>query len=367
MLIGLVVAREFIYGLIYFVLLGIMLLGLWIVERWKGLGQRIILLIGLVMLFLLFDNIIIPDLKNLIRYRYLALALLLILLLKREFVSNFTVYFLGLNLIYIISAFTYSLFLKDVRIYPDAGPGKVRSRINEWALSEENIVVIMLDGYPSERILQQNFGITPAIRKQFPFLKYQENISSYLESPMSVCNQLFTIKFEKGRETLDRASNILKLFADAKSISGIEDNLRSYAQHWISYLNEKAIYEKTITYWRIYPFRSFLRTELQYRLKYKVEMSQIDLYNNWVLEKVKSNMWINEKPQFVFIYFLTFHNFNNPIAQELDNANSYLSQALKAVPNGYKVIVFSDHGIRESNWERRDQVSGIFYYGEKQP
>lgn len=344
-----------------------MLLSLWVAEQWKGIGQGIILPVGLVILFLLFDNIIIPDLKNFIRYRYLALVLFLILFFKRQFVSNFTVYFLGLNLIYIISVFTYSLFLKDVRIYPDSGPGQVRNLINDWALSGENIVVIMLDGYPSERILQQKYGIKPTIRENFPFLKYQENISKYIESPMSVCHQLFNIKFEKGRETLDRKSNIVKLFFDAKSISGLEDSLRLYAQHWISYLNEKAIYEETITYWRIYPFRSFLRTEIQYGLKYRVEMEQIDLYNNWVLEKVKSNMWINEKPHFVFIYFLTFHNFNNSVTQELDNANNYLTQALNAVPNGSKVIVFSDHGIRDSNWERQDQASGIFYYGAKKP
>jgi hypothetical protein len=365
MLIGLVVAREFIYGVIYFVLLGIMLLGLWIAERWKGIGLRIFWPLGLALILVLFDNVFFVDLTRWLHFRYVFLLLAIFFLWVRPDAWKLMRYFLGLNILYVgIVALTPEK-LEPLMVYPDKEAGQVRKQIDQWASEGKNIAVFMLDGYPSERVLKEKFGIKATLRDKFPFLQYRENQTLYLESQISVCHQLFTVRTEKTRNVISNNVDVAKLFADSRRMSTLGKVLQGYEEHWISYLNNKEVYDSKLFLWKVNPLRAFIRLVLRDHLLTSIDLQSMEAYNNWVLKSVSDIKNSGKKPRFVFAYFLTFHNIGYSVEEDMKYAEKYLDQALRALGGDFHIVVFSDHGIRDHGFSEDDQSSGIFYYGEK--
>ena len=58
-------------------LLGVLLVGMWVAERGKRIGQRILLPVGLALLLSLFDNVVFMDLCWRLHFRYVFLLLVI--------------------------------------------------------------------------------------------------------------------------------------------------------------------------------------------------------------------------------------------------------------------------------------------------
>jgi hypothetical protein len=365
-LIGLPLSGELAYGSLYFLLLGLFLLLLYVVEKWKG--PRVWMMVGLAVLVLLFDNVLIRDLNAWLQFRYIFLLLAAIFLMFRPALWRGVRYFLLLNLLYVVVFYWNAGRLKEVKLYPGKEKGLVRKQIDQWVGEKKDMVVIMLDGYPAERILKDSFGLRSSIREVYPFLSYRENRSVYLESPLSVTHQLFFIRTDRTRDVLGQNSDVFRLFADGRRLAAWDHSLEGYEQHWISYFNDKDVYNRyLLPFWRPDPFRAFIRLLLWKNLHALISLRKVTGYNNWVLDQLTLVPQVKTKPRFLFLYFLTFHNAGYSVQQDVADSGRYLEQALKQLKGAYQLIIFSDHGIRHDVFSREDQSAGIYYSGEISP
>jgi len=366
LLIGLPLSGELAYGSLYFLLLGLFLLLLYVVEKWKG--PRVWMMVGLAVLVLLFDNVLIRDLNAWLQFRYIFLLLAAIFLMFRPALWRGVRYFLLLNLLYVVVFYWNAGRLKEVKLYPGKEKGLVRKQIDQWVGEKKDMVVIMLDGYPAERILKDSFGLRSSIREVYPFLSYRENRSVYLESPLSVTHQLFSIRTDRTRDVLGQNSDVFRLFADGRRLAAWDHSLEGYEQHWISYFNDKDVYNRyLLPFWRPDPFRAFIRLLLWKKLHALISLRKVTGYNNWVLDQLTLVPQVKTKPRFLFLYFLTFHNAGYSVQQDVADSGRYLEQALKQLKGAYQLIIFSDHGIRHDVFSREDQSAGIYYSGEISP
>jgi hypothetical protein len=322
---------------------------------------------SLSILVLLYDNIIIPDLATYVPIRFLILLIFIFFLFFRFYLIKSMIIFLLSNIFYLVIAFFIPNSVKQEKIEftKSARASLVRYKINEWVQNEDDILVILVDGYPSERILKHKYRIDSEVKKLKLDLNYVENQSTYLSTPLSTTSQLFGVDFIDSTHNVDWGKeNVSLLFKEAQDSSILNLTLKHYTKYYHTFLNDLEAIRGS--QWRT-AYRAIfvgISEVLIRRLNFQILNKNFDNYNKKTLTALENHKWDPVKKEFYFVHFLTFHNIYN-VENELEYANGFLIKTFQKIPESTKVIIFSDHGMRsDSDLSDLEKRSGIFYYSQ---
>lgn len=325
---------------------------------------------GIVVFVIFFDNLLIPEIQQFIRIRYLFILCLVLAVYFRINYSSFFKYFLFLNIIYLLvsSGLSAIVKLERYKFLEKRSISQVENKINEWAKKNENILVILLDGYPSEEILANKYNIKNSIKDSFKDLMYMENNVVYISTPLSTVNQLFGVRFKDSLYSSKFGEDIPLLFHESYENSRLKMILKGYNVSWGTFLkNQSEIDRLKLFKRRIYRglFMEILKRFLNDRslLSNSID-SNFHSYNEREIEKLKKYSWETPQNAFYFLHILTFHN-NISIPDEVKYGDQLLKLALNGLPYSTKVLIFSDHGLRFGNeFSETEKRSGIFYFSK---
>jgi hypothetical protein len=308
----------------------------------------------------------VTDVIKIIRFRYLVFSCLLIFFLK--FNSIKFLFFLGFfNLVYLSTSAIFQAIrgLQRIEFTKNEKISALEKTINQYVDSNQNILVILLDGFPSEKILKEKYSLKTIIRDSLKGIKYQENAATYISTPLSTVNQLFGVNFEDTSQIVRNDEDIPGLFSQSYSTSRLKLKLLEYETFWSTFLiSQSQIVKYSIWKNQVYrglaPFivqQVFRKTSKTNNLN-----KEFESYNKIAILSLRNHKWDTRKKNFYFIHMLTFHN-DFSVQEEVNYAERYLLDIIKCVPKSTKVIIFSDHGIRfEPGFSDDEMRSGILYY-----
>lgn len=312
----------------------------------------------LTFVFVCFDNVFIPFLVSYLRIRYLIVIVFLsLLIIKKSInlirVSNFFIqincaYFILVNLIPPVSE-TYPEFTAS-----NENTNSVSKFINVEVQKKNNIIIVVLDGYPSSKILN-DFGIRNNLDSIFTGYARKEFNSNYFSTPTSLANLFFDVNFDKD-QIMREGHNEKLLFKDAyrSSILFPLDTMY-YDEVFRSLINSNP--SIGISFWKPVFSKSFIYNVIGSR-DYN---DNIKAYNNRILDLLKKDLMLNtKKKKFGVYHFLTFHHLNS-IQERVNYANDIIKSTLRIIPNNSSVLFISDHGLREATMSSVDKKSAIFY------
>lgn len=321
-------------------------------------------------LLIYYDSFIMPDIIKYFRSTYLVITFISIALIFNFKIPAFKFIgpFLGINLLFII--FLYSIREKNPLFTQEKFPDNpVFKKVVKSIDENKNVLIILLDGYPSKRVFLKYNGISTGLDSILSNYQYQEFNSKYISTPLSITNILFGAEYPKDVIWFKNGQDEIKLFNETLHHSSLDDRLKTYDSKWISFLQSKE-YTDHLSHspWRINYFRSADRIFTKKFLQLLgFNISENDYFNNKILEyntkalmEFKSYIENPKKPQFIFLHYLTFHRIL-PIETLYTYADSLLNETIKNVPDNYNVIVFSDHGLRKNHILDDDKNSGILY------
>jgi membrane protein insertase Oxa1/YidC/SpoIIIJ len=324
----------------------------------------------LVFVICFFDNLIIPHISIYLRLRYILIIIFLLCLFiykgKNSLLKVFS-FFIAIN-------FVSLLLMTIIQNYKEPYPkfkssNTVQSDISIFIDAEvnknKNIIVICLDGYPASNILMDKYQVKNNLNSILTSYNSKKFYSNFISTPISLTNLLFDVNFEKNT-ILDLGANEISLFQDAYSASTLFPiNQNKYDEYWNTFIASDSISSVLgFSYWRpFYPMRSL--NENLYNIyigdfthKYN---DKITNYNDFILNKVSKDIKKSgNKKKFIFAHFLTFH-LNVDLKTKISSANSIVSNIIKIIPNEYSVLFFSDHGLRNDEFDMIEKKSAIFY------
>lgn len=316
-----------------------------------------------------YDNIFIPDLLPYFRATYLVIAIALILMfLKFKFGANRLIApFLGINLFFIL---ILNIFReKNPEFSVNKNPDNlVYHHITEPARNKKNILLVILDGYPSKRSLTSYNNIQTGLDSILPNFQYTEFNTKYTSTPLSITNILFGAEYDPEMKGLSLRQDEIKLFNDALERSSLKNQLENYDSKWLSFLYSKKNSDILgFSFWRIICFRSADKVFsykvlklLGFDVSHHFYNNKILAYNNSMFSNFKNAVKEQKKPKFILLHYLTFHRLL-PMDTLYRYADSIMSETIKITPKDYTIMVFSDHGNREKYVDEKDKNSGIFY------
>lgn len=304
------------------------------------------------------DNVFVPYLTDYLRLRYLIALVFISLLFFRN--SNplikFSNFFILLNCTYLMFSYVTS---SSVKANPRFTVMNERTNlVSEFIASEveknKNVLIIVLDGYPSRKVLS-DFGVSNNLDSIFKGYVAEEFNSNHISTPISLTNLFFDVKFKKD-EFLNYGQNEERLFYDAYVSSTLFPlDTMCYDEVWHSLIKSSSTLG--FSYWEPIHIKSTLYGYLDTRRKENMILT----YNNQVLNSMHNDLGVNsQKNKFLVYHFLTFHH-GISIQDRVDYANNIISNTLKIIPKDYSILFFSDHGLREDSMSLIDKESAIFY------
>jgi hypothetical protein len=311
------------------------------------------------LIFVLGDNVFFPFLSRYLDYKISILLIFLSLLILKKRVSLIKIsnFFILLNFTYLLCSPLIAESLKEP--YPKFSVSNQRTNpVSRFIAAEvenkNNVIIIVLDGYPSGKVLS-GLGIANNLDSILKGYVPEEFSSNFISTPISLSNLFFDVKFKK-HEILKTGQNEELLFHDAYSASSLFPlDTMYYDEVWYSLIKSNSTLG--FSYWKSMDINSILHIHLKTRSK----ENMIIRYNNQIMNSLRKDVHVNSKiKKFCVYHFLTFHHLNS-IQDKVNYANDIISSILGIIPKNYSVLFFSDHGLREDSMSIPDQKSAIFY------
>ena len=304
------------------------------------------------------DNVFVPYLTDYLGYVYLiALVFIALLFFRKSFpLTQFSNLFILLNCTYLM--FSY-FTLSSIKANPKFTAMNQRTNlVSEFIAGEvekrNNVLVVVLDGYPSKKVLS-DFGVRNNLDSIFNGYVAEEFNSNHISTPISLTNLFFDVKFKKD-EILSYGQNEERLFYDAYVSSTLFPiDTMWYDDVWHSLVKSSS--SLGFSYWESIHMKSKLYRKLN-AISFE---NKILTYNSQMLNCMQKDLGVNsQKNKFIVYHFLTFHH-GISIQDKVDYANDIISSSLKIIPKDYSVLFFSDHGLRDDSMSLIDKKSAIFY------
>lgn len=241
----------------------------------------------------------------------------------------------------------------------------------------KDIYIILLDGFPSPEILQKYFKINSKFLgylNQNNFIR--ENYKSkYYYTHLSIPNIFSGVLFNKDFEYKTTEINKMRSLIPGKYITNFAKN-NNVEIVIKSLLLDKRNSRTKFYFGRGSDFEIYIYSILGRVLGlsnsfivFNKKSSNSDDYLNSNLTSLISTL--NKKNRiFAFYHFLTFHtiyynkSFKQAALKQLDKADKIgveaVSLIIKKQPSA-KIIVISDHGLRDNSMEEVDKFKGILY------
>lgn len=350
-----------------------------IVTSSARISRKLFLFISIFFLaifILLFDNILIPEILKFLRFRYIFLVIVILFLLIYKAINPVKVLHIVilLNFVFItfsilqMNIFSFAL-VNPVFTINDKNNNPISEFISKSVDENRSIVVALLDGYPSSKILKEKYDITNNIDSILYDFNKIEFMSRYTSTPISVTNLLFNAiytentVFKNGQDEIA----LFKLAYEKSSIFPLSES--EYCEYWYSFLaSEKTRSILGYLYWdkksiirsffngMLINFWSISKLDINFKINYNKKI--ID-YNNYLLNQLESVIKESSRNKFIFIHFLTFHTIED-LDDQVKQADKLVKSVLSLVPTDYSIVFFSDHGVRTLNNEL-DKKAGIYY------
>ena len=304
------------------------------------------------------DNVFVPYLTDYLGYGYLiALVFIALLFFIKSFpLTQFSNLFILLNCAYLMFSYFASSSVKENPKF--TAMNQCTNLVSEFISGEvekrNNVLVVVLDGYPSKKVLS-DFGVRNNLDSIFNGYVAEEFNSNHISTPISLTNLFFDVKFKKD-EILSYGQNEERLFYDAYVSSTLFplDNM-CYDEVWHSLVKSSS--SLGFSYWKSIHMKSKLYRKLN-TISFE---NKILTYNSQMLNCMQKDLGFNsQKNKFLVYHFLTFHH-GISIQDKVDYANDIISSSLKIIPKDYSVLFFSDHGLRDDSMSLSDKKSAIFY------
>lgn len=314
----------------------------------------------------LLDETLIPDLMKSLRIRFLlpATTAVACILMRQKSLRHVWNLFLAMNVVFLCVYLAYSTSRSlEFRTERDP-PNKVYDSLKAGLLENVPVTLVLADGYPSDSVLAARFDIHMSLGSKLDGYSYQRFQTRYVSTPISVANLLFGAVFPledtyfgmRGRQT---EVELLRLAMDVSSLKSL---LADRTTLWASFIMDEG-YNRMLDlpWWRRVGFRAmFDKLSLQYFDDSEGDDVKIRRYNRLVLRDYRRALadTIGDEP-FIFLHLLTFHTRGLDTKEEVAYADSLILQTVRDTPKDRKLILFSDHGCRDSGITAGEMRSGI--------
>ena len=329
---------------------------------------KVIVFIIIATAMVLVDEMIIPDMAAHLRIRWIMLISIssIMALMQRIDAGRIWTGFLGINSIFIcIYLLISSIGTKDFIIDPKP-QNAVFESLSASLEKGKGMTLILSDGYPSDSILSKYYGIRSGLPYKLEGFVKRAHRSRYTSTPISVSNLLFGAVFGTDQESfgIRGMKTELDLVQDAFEKSSFRELSRGYESAWFSFIFSKEISnELDLSYWKRTNFRSLFDNLYIQHVGYGTSTDHnIKNYNGRMLAGYKHRMdEVRSEKNFTMLHFLTFHSSGFSMKEQVAYADSLIAAAIVATPKDHDVIVFSDHGLKESQLSDGEKRSGICY------
>jgi membrane protein insertase Oxa1/YidC/SpoIIIJ len=309
--------------------------------------------------FVFFDNVFVPFGVKYLKIRYLIVITFvsLFLTIKKSIdlikISNV---FILLNCMYftLTSLIGYGRDPNPEFTASNEQTNLVSDFIANEVKSKNSILIVVLDGYPSSKVLSE-FGIRNNLDSVFNGYTPHDFNSNFISTPISLSNLFFDVKFNTDQVfKIGQDEEILFRDAYRSSVLFPLDTMY-YDESWHSLVNSNSTLG--FSYWGRSVIKSFLYGFMQNRMyDYYVKA-----YNYRILDIMEKELQMNSyKKKFGVYHFLTFHHLST-IQEKVNYANDLIKRTFNIIPNNTSVLFFSDHGLREPSMKLIDKQSAIFY------
>ena len=329
---------------------------------------KIFVFVTIATAMVLTDEMIIADMARHFRIRWIMLIFIssITIFIHRLGASVVWTRFLGMNSIFIcIYLLISSSDTKDFTVDPKP-KNIVFESLTKSLKKGKSLTIILSDGYPSDSILLKYYGIRPGLPNKLEGFDERVHRSRYTSTPISVSNLLFGAVFSheqesfgvRGRETE------LDLVQDAFAKSSFRELSNGYESSWFSFIFSKEISDDLdLSYWKRTNFRSLFDDLYIQHMGYgKSTEPNIKSYNGRMLAGYKRRMnEVRSEKNLTMIHFLTFHSSGVSMKEQVAYADSLITAAVLVTPKDHDIIIFSDHGLKESRLSEAEKRSGICY------
>lgn len=246
----------------------------------------------------------------------------------------------------------------------------ITSFIVESVENRKNMVVVLLDGYPSPKFLSEKYSINSNIDMLLKDFKKIEFVTKYTSTPISVTNLLFNSEYREN-EKFKSGQNELALFNMAYEQSHIFPLTQAgYSEFWFSFLaSEQMRSVLGHSYWGKNSImkstfkglvnKYFPKGLLNFDLNLDIN-NEIIRYNNYLLGQLKDLINKSGDKKFIFLHFLTFHS-SESLDNQVKEADKLIKKILLSIPDDFSVVFFSDHGCRDFNLNELEKRAGIYF------
>jgi hypothetical protein len=314
----------------------------------------------------LLDETLMPDLAEHARIRFLlpAASATIVFIILRSSLSAIWNSFMAMTVLF-LSLSIASSWTRKWEFKTEQKPLNPLFDSLAASLSKDiPVTLVLADGYPSERILVERFGIRMGLDSLLEGHSYREFQSRYISTPLSVANLLFGSVFQNDdmKFGIRGASTEVDLIRQAMEGSSLQGMLAGRKALWASFIVDEGNNRKSdMPFWEREDFRAlFGKLYLSHFDDREGFNSKIEGYNGRMLADYGNAMGQKDADGlFVFLHLLTYHRLGITMGEEVAYADSLIQQAAILTPKNRKLIIFSDHGLRDPGMESDDVRSGI--------
>lgn len=318
----------------------------------------------------LLDEIIVPELKDHVRMRYLLpfVTTLAFAALRRKPLARGWNLFLSLNVLFLSVSLAYTSTRSMDFVTEKQPSNRLYDTLSGYLSGNAPITLILADGYPSDSVLAVRFGIDMRLDSLLRDFSYQRFDTRYTSTPVSVANLLFGAVFpdEDAFFEMRGTQTEWELVQKAFDSSSFRTMPAAREAQWLSFIfDEGRSRLLDLPWWKREHFRALFDNLYLRHVDDRCRLdSNISRYNRKILEDYrKTVMDPQAKGRFVFLHLLTFHSFCSSIADQVVYADGLILEAVRLTPESRNIIVFSDHGYREPGMDAKEMRSGILMTG----